>query len=182
VVFNQKLSCGYKASRFIITIKSALYCMPPVLISHLLQLYCATFHDWSLLSSPLQVFPMLTGYTERRYCTDPQTSTPLLLARLRLSTSFIDLPIAVSQPCLLIICQNVIIERCRTPPPPTSSPITDRLTAGESLQDSVSHGTFNALTFDKQRMTNQRSVSLHGAGFHLSASPARHKTALLGEW
>lgn len=39
----------------------------------------------------------------------------------------------------------------------------DRWTAGVSLQGSVPHGTFYALTFDWQRMTNQRSASVRGA-------------------
>lgn len=52
---------------------------------------------------------------------------------------------------------------------------------GGPLQDSVFHMTFNALTFDWQRMINQRSVSVRETRSGRASSP-QHKTVLRGEW
>lgn len=118
-----------------------------------------------------------TGCAERRssYWTQiPEQPRHLPWPRLRLSASFTRLPIAVAVP-RMTKCVYLWSHLSLQPPLRTGWGVNPQL----PRRDGVSHRTLNALTFDRRRMTNQRSGS--GAGVQ-SASPPRHKTALPGEW
>ena len=92
-------------------------------------------------------------------------------------TSFTHLRIAIAGPCLLLMYAKMWLYDGAVA---GAGKIHRQVShPGGNPRRKDSHGTFRALTFDCQRMTNQRSVCESGAGLQ-SASPARHRTALSG--